>query len=783
MAAHGHNNHDRPQVVHAKDGGEMPAADSEIRILMVEDEAAEAELSIRYVRRAGIQCVYHRVDTEAALRTALHDFNPDVALSDFTLPNFGGLAALKVVREAAPELPFIFVSGTIGEERAIEALRSGAVDYVLKMNLNRLAPAITRALKEAEARAERRRQEAQIVRLTRVLRMLSGVNGAVLRIRGRDELFDEACRLAVTVGGYATAIVMLQRPGSGAVEAVACNSARAQSAETLRATVVRSADLESSIIGHVLKTGSTFVCNNSAELNATDETNALMVQMGFRSVVVVPLSLEKTAIGVLMLAALDAGVLSEEELQMLQEVAANLSFALQYLQKDTAVHFLSYFDAHTGLAKRALFCERLGRLFARAGTPLCRRVIAVIDVEQLSVINDSFGRHMGDLLLQHVADRLRRHFPDTEMLAQFGGGTFAVAVDARSDASDPMSALQGKLAAVFGPPFEMEAREIPVVVKSGVAFYPDDGDDAAGLVQNAEAALRNARTSGKRHLHYSIEQHSEVVARLALEHRLRTAIEQQQFELHYQPIMNIETGRIAGVEGLIRWRHPESGLISPAAFLPLLESTGLITEVGDWVIARAARDCQYWTSLGLPSIRIAVNISPLELRRPDFAQRFLELTQPWATAACGLDIEITEGALLDDCAEEVRKLKLVRAAGVRVAIDDFGTGYSSLSRLSELPIDTLKIDRSFINRLPHDPSGETLVSTIITLAHAFGMSVVAEGVETADQLQMLCRLGCDELQGFLLSKPLALDRFTELLEKGKGHLVSPVPAPAAANRD
>jgi diguanylate cyclase (GGDEF)-like protein len=782
MAAHGHKNHDRPEVAHARDGGQIPAAGSEIRLLMVEDEPAEAELSIRYVRRAGIRCICHRVETEAALRDALRDFKADIVLSDFTLPNFDGLSALKVVREVAPELPFIFVSGTIGEERAIEALRRGAVDYVLKMNLNRLAPAITRALEEAKARAERRRQEGQIVRLTRVLRMLSGVNGAVLRIRDRDELFDEACRLAVTVGGYATAIVVLQQPGTGTAEAVACNGVDAKPSETLRATVARSADLESSIVTHVLKTGSAFVCNDSAELDATDETNALMVLMGFGSVVAVPLSLEKTAIGVLILAAPDTGALSDEELQMLQEVAANLSFALQYLQKDSAVHFLSYFDPHTGLAKRALFCERLGRLFARVGNPLFRRVVAVIDVEQLSVINDSFGRHMGDLLLQHVADRLRRHFPDTENVAQFGGGTFAVAVDASSDTTDPMSTLQGKLAAVFGPPFEMEAREIPVVVKSGVAFYPDDGDDAAVLVQNAEAALRSARASGKRQLHYSIEQHSEVVARLALEHKLRTAIEQQQFELHYQPIINIQTGRIVSVEGLVRWRHPESGLISPAAFLPLLDSTGLITEVGDWVIARAARDCQHWASLDLSTVRIAVNISPLELRQPNFAERFLELTQSWASAACGLDIEITEGALLDDCAAEVQRLKVLRAAGVRVSIDDFGTGYSSLSRLAELPIDTLKIDRSFISRLPDDPSGETLVSTIITLAHSFGMSVVAEGVETTDQLQMLIKLGCDELQGFLLSRPLPPDRFIELLEKGKGCLVSPLPPSAATTR-
>jgi len=379
---------------------------------------------------------------------------------------------------------------------------------------------------------------------------------------------------------------------------------------------------------------------------------------------------------------------------------------------------------------------------------------------------------LGDLLLQHVADRLRRHYPETDMLAQLGGGTFAVALDVTKDASDPMPTLRGSLAAVFGQPFAIEGREIPVTVKSGLALYPTDGTGAAVLVQNAEAALRNARASGERVLTFSLEQRSEVVARLALEHKLRTAIERQQFELHYQPKMNIHSRRIEGVEALIRWRDPGSGLVAPSAFLPLLESTGLIVDVGNWVLEQAARDSQQWQRRGLPAIRVAVNVSTVQLRRPDFADRFLQVITPWANSACGLDIEITEGALLDDCAAEVRRLKLLRTAGVRIAIDDFGTGYSSLSRLSDLPIDTLKIDRTFINRIPDNGSGKTLVSTIISLAHAFGMSVVAEGVETEEQLGVLWEMGCDEAQGFLLSKPVARDAFAELLENGKGRLMS-----------
>jgi diguanylate cyclase (GGDEF)-like protein len=737
------------------------AAAAPVRILLIEDSPAEAELSLREIRRAGIESVSVRVETERALRDAVPKFEPNIILSDFSMPLFDGLSALKVAREIAPDLPFVFVSGTIGEERAIEALQCGAMDYVLKNNLARLAPAVRRALEQARSHREGRRQEAQIAHLTRVLRMLSGINGAVLRIRDRNELFDEACRLAVSVGGYATALVILQRPGTHEFRVVSTAGPDEQAAQRLLTAVVGIPDKPSALMQRVLETGSALV---------SDDSNA--------PVVALPLVLDKTAIGALVLLASGHAALSEEELRMLREVAANLSYALQYLRKGNEVHFLSYFDPLTGLAKRPLFCERLKRLVGAAPGDTSsslpgaqsRYAVAVLDIEKLSVINDSIGRHSGDRLLLLATERLRRHFRDTECVAQFSGGTFAVALAEPADGADPGAALEEKLATVFDRPFELEGRAIPLMVKSGVALYPRDGSDADSLVQNAEAALRNARASGQRHRHYSTQLHSEVVAQLALEHELRNAIERQQFELHYQPIMSLATRRIDGAEGLIRWRHPQSGLISPAAFLPLLESTGLILQAGSWVVEQAARDRQQWQQLALAAGRIAINVSPMELHQPEFAQRFLSRTQPWSNALCGLDIEITEGALLDNSAAVLGQLQRLRDAGICIAIDDFGTGYSSLSRLSELPIDRLKIDRSFIMRLPDDAGGRTLVSTIITLAHAFGMTVVAEGVETPEQLDVLCDLGCDRVQGFLISRPVTCEAFVELLKKDSGRV-------------
>jgi diguanylate cyclase (GGDEF)-like protein len=744
-----------------------------IRVLLVEDVESDAELILLHLKRAGLQCVSRRVMGEADLRDALREFSPNVILSDFSLPQFSGAQALKVAQEMAPEVPFVFVSGTIGEERAIHALHSGAVDYVLKGNLARLAPAVRRAIDEAAARRERRAEQAQLQRLDRVLRMLSGVNALLVRVRDRKELLSEVCRLAVAVGGYAASVVYYKTPGTSAPQVQGCNGDSPGVTDALRDAVAASGESGASLIDQLIKTGNTWVCTDSSDPKITRTVQELMRKAHLSSLVALPLLVDNTALGVLVLAAHELATLSKDELQMLREVAGNVSFAMQYLHKDTTVRFLSHFDPRTGLAKRSLFCERLARLIADAG-PRSRYAVCVIDIERLSVINDSFGRRTGDLLLQHVADRIKRRFEQTEQIGHFGGGTFAFARDLGvRTANETLAAAREHAAALFGEPFMIEQRKIPVAVRSGLVIYPDDGKDADSLVQNAEAALRTARASGQHQTYYSAKANSETVGRLALEHKLRLALEREQFELHYQPKVNVVSRRIEGVEALLRWRDPEAGLMQPGAFLPVLESTGLIVEVGDWVIGRAAQDCQQWLRFGLAPVRVAVNISPSQLRLPMFVERFMNALAGWSTPQAGLDIEITEVALHEDLAVEVNKLKLLRAAGVRVAIDDFGTGYSSLSRLAKLPIDTLKIDRTFTCEVPQEHAGRMLVKTIITLARAFRLTTVAEGVESQEQLNFMWQVGCDQSQGYLHSHPLPANELAVLLEHGRGNLVRP----------
>lgn len=858
-----------------------------VRLVLVEDMPMEAEIAIRQLESGGFACTWQRVDSEPALRSVLADFRPDVILSDFTLPGFDGIAALEISRELSPEAPFIFLSGTLGEERAIDALQRGAYDYVLKTNLARLVPAVRRAVSDAAIRrgrvaleqqlrdivstsqdwiwehdragkftfcsdavrttlgyapeellgtnasqyvhpedlaaldfamhtlgpnqrtasslqarwrhrngtyrwlernmlvllgeagqvtgfrgserdfSERRRQERHISRLTRVLKMLSGVNSAMVRIRQRREILAEACRLATSIGGYASAMVALIEPGTRTARPTAWSgSVDNTAAQQITYSIGENANEDASVIGRVLRTGASLICNDLQNLDMGLAARASLMDSGYRSVVAYPLLVDRTPVGALMLTSYDVGAVGEEESRMLRELVANLSFALQYLHKEDEVRFLSYFDPLTGLAKRSLFCERLVRSLepriGRRGTP----AVAVLDIEHLSTINDSFGRHVGDQLLQQVADRLKRHLDSTELLAHFGGGTFGVIMEAAGDEDEAVHWMREQVVEMFRAPFALDGRGIPVDVKCGFARYPDNGNDANALVQNAEAALRSAKSTGEKYLPHRLELSSAVVSRMTMEHRLRGAVERQEFELHYQTKIDVRTRAVRGLEALVRWRDPEAGLVMPGAFLPLMETSGLIVPLGDWILRQAAADLRRWQGAGLSAGRVAVNISPVQLRRRAFADHLLDLVGEWRNENVGIDIEITEGVLIDDVSSAVSQLRVLRRSGIRVAIDDFGTGYSSLSRLAELPVDMLKIDRSFVSGLTSSGAGRTVAETIIALGRAFDMTTVAEGVETPEQFEMLENLGCDQSQGYLHSRPLAASDIEPLLRTG-----------------
>lgn len=746
----------------------------QLDVLLIEDSPLDVELTIRPLQKAGFKCNCRCVVTEEQLRSALQARLPDLILSDFSLPAFDGMSALAIARVEAAGVPFIFLSGTIGEERAIEALRSGAIDYVLKGNPKRLVPAVKRALADAELRRTSELAVRQVARLTGVLQMLSGVNAGVVRIQNRDYLLNEACRLAHRVGGYAVAMVALIDPMTHMARAIGWAGYDFLPHPDKEFPVADHEAGDMSMLGRVMRTGEAALCEDINRPPFVVDTRAELIAAGVQSLACLPLRVDGTPVGAFLFGTLTGVMIGPDEMRLLEEVASNLSFALQYLDKQNAVQFLSYFEPLTGLAKRALFCERLNALLKRGTERLPRLAVTVFDIEHLSVINDSFGRHTGDRLLQCVADRLKGHFPDSEQLAHLGGGTFVSMSALPARLEDEIRTLNNAITQMFDRPFSVDGREITVKIRSGLACYPEDAKEPGTLVQNAEAALKEAKTSGEQYLHHRIEMNSELARRVGMEHRLRTALEDGQFVLHYQPKVALRTGKITSAEALLRWHDPENGLTAPGIFLPLLESAGLMATTGAWVLKQAAADCRDWRRMGLPPVRVAVNLSLPELRRRNAAREILDgVGDLVGDPRWGLDIEVTEGALIGDSSACVHSLRLLRAAGLRVAIDDFGTGFSSLGRLSELPIDTLKIDRSFIRLLPADRKGCTLVSTIIDLAHAFEMTTVAEGVETQPQLDYLVRAGCDESQGYLHCRPVPRDEFERLM--GFSHPNAPKP--------
>jgi EAL domain-containing protein (putative c-di-GMP-specific phosphodiesterase class I) len=319
-----------------------------------------------------------------------------------------------------------------------------------------------------------------------------------------------------------------------------------------------------------------------------------------------------------------------------------------------------------------------------------------------------------------------------------------------------------KLRGCFGEPFRVGDAELRISAKVGIAMFPSDGADADTLFRNAEAAVKKAKTSGERYLFYTQQMTERTAERLALENKLRRALERQEFVLHYQPKFDAQTKRIGGVEALIRWQSPELGLVPPLQFIPLLEETGLIFEVGAWALRQAAFDYRRWRKLGLEAPRVAVNVSAFQLRRRDFVESVQNVLGEGAGSAA-IDLEITESLVMEDIQANTEKLEALRLLGVEIAIDDFGTGYSSLAYLAKLPVQILKIDRSFIITMLKDPHTMTLVSTIVSLAHSLNLKVVAEGVDSEDQVAELKRLGCDQMQGYLFSKPVDFDAITLLI--------------------
>ena len=736
-----------------------------IRMLLVEDNPADAELELRELKRAGLRLEHRVVDTEQAFRGELTAAVPEVILSDFSMPQFDGMQALALARELAPDVPFIFVSGTIGEEYAIRALKNGATDYVLKTNLLRLPAAVERALETARERAAARTLAGRLARLQRIREFVGEVNAAIVRIRDRQELFEAFCRIAIERGGFESArLVELDRE-TGLLRLAVTDSH--DSLGPLVAQYNRDREGAPSLLAHAVRTGRAVISNNAAN-DERAQLREWYARQGVHSVACLPYGPKDKLSGILVLNAKERSFFDADEMQLLGELTDNLSFALELIEKQERLNYLAYYDALTGLPNHALFHDRLTRAIDAAKSSSAMMALMVIDLERFKAINDTLGRQTGDRVLQSVARRLHEAVGDLNRVARLGANTFAVMFPDIAAAEEAARRLEKDPAQFFGLPFEIGGREMRLAVKAGIAVYPADGPDADALFRNAEASLKRAKETGERCLFYTPQINAQVAEQLELERRLRKAVEHGELFLHFQPKYELANRRIVGLEALMRWQSPDGAvLVSPAKFVPVLEQTGLILEAGKQVLAAARRAHLDWRARGLNPPRIAVNVSALQLRRRSFVEEVLSALGSVGGVGSdggGIDLEITESLLMSEVDESIRKLRKLRELGFLIALDDFGTGYSSLAYLSKLPLDALKIDRSFIHGMAEKADDTSIVTTIISLGQTLRLKVVAEGVESEQQAELLRRLRCDQAQGYLFSPPVPAGRIEELLK-------------------
>jgi diguanylate cyclase (GGDEF)-like protein len=488
------------------------------------------------------------------------------------------------------------------------------------------------------------------------------------------------------------------------------------------------------------------------------------VSLGYKSGIALPLSVENRCVGVLVLYTAVPDFFTGETLRLMTEMAHDLSFALSFIEKQRQAHYLAYFDSLTGLPNRGKFLDRVNHhIKEQAGTAAV--LVAVIDLNRFMRINESLGREAGDALLREIAERLQNCTAELHDVARIGNDEFALVAPGILSREHAAQIIAGAVGTLFDTPYRVGRTELRVSAVIGAAMHPGDGHNADEVFEHAEAALHNAQLSQEQFLFFTPRMHGGSAEKLSLENALRLAVERREFVLHYQPVVSLDLWRIESVEALIRWNHPHRGLVPPLEFIPLLEETGLILAVGEWALSQAAADWLAWRNAGLRAPRIAVNVSPVQLRRKGFTEQVkARLGHPHDPI--GLDLEITESTLMENLQDQLDNLRQLKDAGVNIIVDDFGTGYSSLGYLTRLPISALKIDRSFVASMTDTQESRLLVSTIVSLAHGLHLAVTAEGVETQDQIEILNGLHCDRAQGYLISRPIPAAAIVRLLENG-----------------
>lgn len=490
-----------------------------------------------------------------------------------------------------------------------------------------------------------------------------------------------------------------------------------------------------------------------------EEFRFLPLTFGFRACWSMPMrSHHGEVLGTFALYSPSAGLPDRRQVELMTFAANLAGMALMRKRTEDKIRHMAMHDPLTGLANRQFFDDRIGSVLEQAAANGTMVACAFLDIDNFKMINDSLGHKAGDVLLRTIASRAQARLHANDLVVRLGGDEFIIVL---TDLHGEPGAAAVRLEAIrvaMSAPVTLEGRTLQVTCSMGVACYPQHGHTADELLANADVAMYRAKERGRNNLQlFTQEIDARTLTRLSRREELRRALETDQLFLEYQPQICLETGAIKAAEALVRWRHPEHGVVPPSEFIPLAEEAGLICELGEWVLVEACRQNKAWQSAGLRPITIAVNVSAPQFAAPDWVLRVAEVLGETGLDASHLELELTESLIMQDVTGAIDTMCALEELGVRLAIDDFGTGYSSLAALKRFPVDRLKIDRSFISDIPGDADAEAIASAIVSLAHALEINVIAEGVETEEQLAFLRRIGCQQIQGYLVGRPMAAE--------------------------
>jgi len=695
-----------------------------LQVLVVEDNAGDARLLREMFRsedpdRFEITHLLRMRDAEIHLANR----GTDVVLLDMGLPDGHGVDTVRRARAADPSIPIIVLTGLDDEDLAAEAMKAGAQDYLIKGQIeNRALP---RALRHAIER--HRMQESLFVEKERAQVTLNCIGDAVI---------------CADISGNITFLNLVAEKMTGWSCQESAGRLMAEVFRILDATTrkttpnpIELAVLHNRIVH--LPLNCNLIRRDGVEISIEDSVAPIHDREG-------------RAIGAVI---------------VFRDVSATRALALEVAH--SAQH-----DFLTGLPNRVLFNDRVSRAISLAPRHAQKVAVLFLDLDGFKHINDSLGHPAGDKLLQSIAKRLQACVRDSDTVSRQGGDEFVVLLSEMTRSEDAAITARRMLQAV-AEVHSIDRHDLHVTASIGLSVYPDDGMDAETLIKNADTAMYQAKENGRQsYQFFKPEMNVRAVERQSIEEHLRRALERDEFALHYQPKVNLRTGKIAGAEALIRWTNPKLGSVSPGQFIPVAEDCGLIVPIGRWVLREACTQARDWIDAGFSMGSVAVNISAMEFRDEEFIESVFAILKETRLDPEFLELELTESVLMKRAESAASVLKALRARGVQVAVDDFGTGYSSLSYLRKFPIDALKIDQSFVREITCAPAETTIVAAIISMGRSLNLRVVAEGAETQEELAFLQAHECDQAQGYFFSRPVGARQFAKLLENGFPEMIA-----------